>query len=340
MQGDAQALILKRRDENGEIEDQEVDIYKNYRLLSTVEGHTHMINDSDAKGDTSYAPLEDYEYSHSHPWVKNDDDSISIGEVHGHTHEVIVKLDTTGSPGGQEQEVSEMTKDVNKTDIGDLQVVKDELEVTKAKLDKALALADMNDETKTFYKNLPDSEKDGFISKSGNERAEMIQKAKEDDPIVYTGKDGTEYRKSDGEKMIALAKSRDKALNIAKAATERAESEVFTKRASELDSLPGNQETKIALLKAIDGIEDENIKKSCQEILDAGNSNLKKAFENMGVQGTGQFDESNPVNKLDALAKARASEKAIPLKRLIRTSWRLLKVRNFTQRLKFIVSNS
>lgn len=140
----------------------------------------------------------------------------------------------------------------------------------------------------------------------------MISKAKESDPVVYISKaDGTEYRKSDGEKMIALAKRADKSIAIAKAATETAEREAFTKRAKELGSLPGSEEVKTALLKAIDGIEDPEIQKSCQELLNAGNTSLKKAFERSGIQGDGPHDESNPVNKLDILAKNRANDKGI-----------------------------
>lgn len=285
-------------------------IYKNYRLLSVVSGHTHMINDSDSNGYTSYTHVDGDEYSHDHPWVKNDDGSISIGEVNGHTHEVIVKSVTTGSPGGQEQEVSEMTHDVKK-DTGELQVVEKKLEDTQAELKKAQALAEMNDVTKAFYKDLPDSEKAKFIAKSAEERAELIQRAKEDDPVVYKAKDGTEYRKSDDSRMVDLAKKADKALTIAKEATERAENEAFAKRAKDLSYLPGSKEVKVALLKAIDGIEDAELKKGASEILTAGNENLKKAFETLGTEGTGPHDETNPVNRLNALAKARADEKGI-----------------------------
>jgi hypothetical protein len=300
MQGDALQVIMKRRGPDDS--DEEVDIYKGYRLLSTIDGHTHMINDSDANGYTSYTSVEGDEYSHDHPWVKNDDGSLSIGVVNNHTHEVIIKSDN--------KEVTKMTEKV-KTDPGDLQVVNKKLEDTQTKLDKALALADMNDETKAFYKNLSDSEKVEFIAKSAEEKAEMIDKAKEADPVVYKAHDGTQYRKSDGERMVKLAKQADKALTIAKAATDQAETETFTKAADKLGCLPGTQEAKIVLLKAIDGIEDEAIRKAANEILTAGNANLKDAFARAGVEGNGPHEESGPVNKLDALAKAHANAKSI-----------------------------
>lgn len=201
--------------------------------------------------------------------------------------------------------------DVKKTDTGDLQVVQKKLEGTQADLTKALALAEMDDVTKAFYKNLSDSEKDAFIVKSAEEKAGMISKAKESDPITYTGNDGMEYRKSDGEKMINLAKRADKSLAIAKAATEKAETEAFEKGAKDLGFLPGSNETKVAILKAVDGIEDADLKKKALELLNAGNMNLKKAFETQGVQGDGPHDETNPVNKLDVLAKKHAADKGI-----------------------------
>ncbi|RLI60371.1 MAG: hypothetical protein DRO67_09180 [Candidatus Asgardarchaeum californiense] len=292
MQEDAVNVIMKRRDDNDK------EIYKNYRLLSVSEGHTHMINDSDASGSSSYEG--DNDARHSHPFVRNDDNSLSIGMVDGHTHEVIIKLNI------DDKEVSKMDPK-KKTEGGDdaVEKIQKSLDESNVKLEKAIALSEMNDVTKDFYKNLPETEQVEFLKKSTEEKDEAIRKAKEGDPVVFKANDGTEYRKSCDPQLIHLAKKADQAFAAAKKATDDAANQTFEKKADELNYLPGDKVTKVAVLKAINTIEDPDIKKNAIEMLKAGNMNLAKAFEVSGVEGGGLDDSANPEHKLDALAKVR-----------------------------------
>ena len=63
---------------------------KRLRLTSAEDGHSHLVDDSLEGGTTSYDKAEGEEYGHTHPWVRNDDGTITIGESSGHGHEVMM----------------------------------------------------------------------------------------------------------------------------------------------------------------------------------------------------------------------------------------------------------
>lgn len=64
------------------------------KMTTSFAGHQHLIDLDPQYGDrysgsTSWATAEGSEQSHDHPWVRNPDGSITIGESAGHTHEII-----------------------------------------------------------------------------------------------------------------------------------------------------------------------------------------------------------------------------------------------------------
>lgn len=63
---------------------------KRLRLTSAEDGHSHLVDDSLEGGTTSYDKAEGEDYGHSHPWVRNDDGTITIGESAGHGHDVLL----------------------------------------------------------------------------------------------------------------------------------------------------------------------------------------------------------------------------------------------------------
>lgn len=64
-------------------------VEKSMRMLSDVDGHTHLLDDTSMDCHTSYEKSPEDEYGHSHPWIKNMDGSIVIGMSDGHTHELL-----------------------------------------------------------------------------------------------------------------------------------------------------------------------------------------------------------------------------------------------------------
>lgn len=317
-QGGARMAIMKRDSEGGnKMTKQEADVLKRLRLTSSVDGHSHLINDTEEGGETSWTKAEGAEYGHSHPWVKNDDGSISLGEADGHTHDVLdttfksihseeseggtgdgTKINTAESLGSNTKE-SPMTEKVAAENAAEIEALKSDLAVAKA-------YGSLTDAEKAHYNSLTDEDQKSFLSKSADQRKDDVAKAASSDPVVYKSVEGVEYRKSDDPRLVALAKSADEHSKIAKAEREQRENAEFAKRANEeLKHLPGEEASKVALLKAVDAITDSSIKTQVQEMLKANNDKMAKAFESLGSSaGEGKTSQ----DQLDALAKKYSAD--------------------------------
>lgn len=210
---------------------------------------------------------------------------------------------------GGKDEVQEITMP-NPNDAATLEAVEKKLNEAEAKLAKAEAFGKLTDVEKAHYASLDDSAKAEFLSKSDDQRKAVIAKAQEEDAVVYKSLSGDEYRKSDDERLVKMAKQADedrKALLKAQAAVKEAE---FQKRAADLQYLPGKSETHVAILKALDSIEDESIRKDALEVLKSKNQSNSQAFETNGHQivskAAGEADK-----ELEELAKKYAAEKGV-----------------------------
>ncbi|MEE8609006.1 MAG: hypothetical protein V3S55_15485 [Nitrospiraceae bacterium] len=176
-----------------------------------------------------------------------------------------------------------------------------------AQLDRANKVSELNDVEKAYLAKLDDAAKDTFLAKSAEDRAtevEAVVKAATDaDPIVYTTKGGIELRKSAGEVLIALAKSNDELVAANKVLVASSESASYEKRVAEdFAHIPGDTATRVAMLKAIDGIEDKDQREAALNALKAQNEAMSKAFDTLG--NTGSPVPGSASDELDKLAKA------------------------------------
>lgn len=319
-QGGARMAIMKRDGEGDtKMTKQETDVLKRLKLTSSVDGHSHLINDTEEGGETSWTKAEGAEYGHSHPWVKNDDGSITIGEAEGHTHDV---LDTTfksihseeseggtgdGTNSNTAESLGSNTKEspmTEKTAVAEIEALKSDLAVAKA-------YGSLTDAEKTYHASLSDDDKKSFLAKSADQRKDDIAKAASSDAVVYKSAEGVEYRKSDDPRLVALAKSADENSKIAKAEREQRENAEFAKRANEeLKHLPGEEAHKVALLKSVEGIADADTKAKVKEMLKANNDKMAKAFETKGSNG-GTAEGSTPQDQLDTLAKKYSTDNKV-----------------------------
>lgn len=306
-QDGARMTIMKRADE----------VIKGMRLTTSVEGHSHLIIETTAQGgETSWAKAEGSEYGHSHPWIRNDDGTITVGEAEGHTHELV---DTRFLPVDKTEESSNdavtktaeslgtTTKEstMNEEELKALvEKSAKELETLKSQLATAESFGKLSDAEKSFYDSLDEAQKAEFLVKSSEDRAAAVEAVKSSNPVVYKSIDGIEFRKSDDPRLVEMAKRSDaqsKELEIEKAKREDAE---FSKRAqTELTHLPGDEATKVAVLKAVDTIKDAATKTKALELLKANNAAMAKAFEK---KGTAEGADNSADAKLDALAKQHA----------------------------------
>jgi hypothetical protein len=331
----ATALILKRHDateKNLDEEDRGIVL-----LTSAVDGHTHavFVHPGMRGGETSFGSDPDKDSSHDHPWILDGTGRITIGENDGHDHTVdpqqIFEMIMNKDASVQKPVL------VSNTDLWDDYAIKFEHpdqedhmpapELTKeekavksaeeratsaeATAARATQVAELTDAQKAHFNDLDEDGQTAYLGKTATERQDVIDKAvakaADEDPVVYTDGSGREYRKSDDARLTAMAKERDedrKELVKSRVATEQAG---FEKRAeSELPDLPGDLPVRAAIVKAIDGIEDEDTRKAAHESVQAGNKAIKAAFSTVGARAANE--SVGAESELDELAKAYAKE--------------------------------
>lgn len=317
----ALAVLMKRDDDPAA----PTELRKRMRLTTATDGHSHLIDDSaESGGYTQYGNVggpDGYAY-HSHPWVKDDKGNIVIGMAAGHTHddsdltaEVVEKNDNgkktivvlVGNEYTRTQKSEPESPDMDK---------EQEIAGLKKSLERATSIIALNSAQRQYFDALPAADQDGFLGKSSEARDREISLAKAADPVVYTTTAGVELRKSAGDFAIAQAKRADEL--DAELIKSRAETETatFAKRAAdELGNLPGDEASKVAVLKAVAGIKDEAARTAATALLKAGNDAMKGVFTTVGDTTADPPETTQPniakadaTSKLDALAKKYAAD--------------------------------
>ncbi len=327
-QSPALATIMKRNDDT---------IEKRYLLSSDNDGHSHLLymdkwEAVNKGGETSWTG------SHYHPFVINDDGSITIGMADNHTHEVSAVVEDIFKNGLNEEQAKAVlalakssfdkpntagiggSKTVHKEEINmpdinkaDYDKALDEIATLKKSLATAVAMGTMNDAQKAHCSTLNGAPQEAFLAKSCLERSNELEAILKADEVIFKSEtDGTEYRKSDDPRLIAMAKRIDNDA-ISKAKSDAIATKLrFEKRADdELSNLPGTVETRAAMLKAIDGIEDTEIKKAIGETLKACDSGLSTSFRTLGHEVTPKITKA--ADSLDSLAKSYATEHSVSI---------------------------
>lgn len=195
---------------------------------------------------------------------------------------------------------------------GDENAQAEELAKAQAEATKFKALAEMTDAQKAHYEKLDDEGKQAFIAKSADDRQKdvdaAVAKADEDDPVVYKSDKGVEFRKSDDPRLVEMAKQADEDRKARVAAEKRVAEQDLRKRAEdEFAHLPGTVEHRMELIKAAEGIEDEDARKGAIAALKAQNDSMATAFKTAGVGGVSP-EAGSSENELDTLAKKYQEE--------------------------------
>lgn len=194
-----------------------------------------------------------------------------------------------------------------------------------AKMQRELAILKLAPEAKSFFDTLDEAGQTAFLAKSADDQKADIAKANETDPVVYTTKDGTAIRKSDGAATLALAKNNDRqAEELAKLRGDLSGSTI-EKRAGE--EYPNVAKTvAVDMLKSAAQLGEDTeagkaILKSLKTMNDGGGRLFKSLGTNEGGEGTGgdlkkartDFDAKvseiasrDKISKSDATPKARA----------------------------------
>lgn len=205
------------------------------------------------------------------------------------------------------KEETKMSKNTEPT----VETLTEELTAVNDKLAKAEAFGKLTDAEKAHFETLNESDQEGFLKMDEGARANVIEKTKAEDPVVYTSHEGEEFHKSDDPRLVRMAKQADEDRKARLEEMAKRETMEFTKRADdELSHLPGETNAKVALLKAIAGIEDEGHVKTINELLKAADDNLAKSFE---TQGTTTPAIGSAEEQLDNLAKSYAETKEVSI---------------------------
>ena len=308
-------------------------------MLAMNAGHTHtveqdalqtaMLTRAGINKEDDEQPVTKDEPEAAEPVQDDVDKQIPEGaQVSSFTIEdlmsAIKDVQTTGSESGQVEKtdtVSESVEDSQTTqeqipmaetppieiqdDIGEVVKLKDELEYTRA-------VVELEKGHRDFYDALPVDERRSFAKMIRSDRERRILASREADPVVYRTDDGIEIRKSAGETVTALAKSNDEARRENRELRDAREHDVLEKRAdNELRHLSGELETRVALLKAIDGIEDENIRGQVMATVKSNDAGVSAVFKTYGHRGSASNDDDSAEEKLNKFVKKMAADKGI-----------------------------
>lgn len=213
------------------------------------------------------------------------------------------------------EEIEKMTKRDDKP-AGDADV-KEQLDAALAKqaeteveLKTTKKFADMTDIQKDHYNDLDPEAAVEFIDLSSEDKDAVLKNIADADKVIYKALDGSEYRTSDDVRLVKMAKDRDVDAKTLAKMKKDAEDKTYAKRAAdELPHLPGTEESKIATLKALDKIEDEDTRAAALEGIHASNAQMAKAFETQGT--TTNPSVQSAEQELDELVKRHAKEQDV-----------------------------
>lgn len=319
----------------------ETSVEKRTVLASMEALHTHaIVIDDYAKlnkgGNTSWAGSEGNQ--HTHDFVIDDNGIVTIGANEGHLHFVEKTVEQITKSGLTDEQITdlglvvEFQKDKSTANKGGkqsgneetimtdeqkaaLKKAQDELATNKTALALAVLLGSMNDAQKAHHASLDADGQTAFLAKSVEDREAIvtaIAKAAEDDNAeVYKAHDGTVFTKKDDPRLVKMAKDGDiMAAKLAKSADLVADGEV-AKRATDLfKNLSGDASAQTALLKSVDGIKDEEVRKSVMAILAKSDAGIAALTTEHGTQDLGVIkgDAVAADAKLSTLAKKYVQE--------------------------------
>lgn len=283
-------------------------------ITEPTEGHTHLVDLGMRAGETTFTRTEDGEDTHSHPYFVNPDGTVQLGLAAGHTHQV----DASQVQVIANEQLDQLLE-INKHT--ETEMTEDEIKDLQKRADRAEAINKLNTGERAHFDQLDADGADEFLAKSADERADLLAKQADEDPVVYKSDAGEEFRKSDGARLIEMAKREDKRerdLRKERAVNKQRE---FEKRAEdELKFFPGEVKVRAAILKSIDAIEDEELRSEALAALKAKSTELGKNFTTVGSSDAGSLEKAEGAQsrkaaeaEIEKMARDMISKSAEPL---------------------------
>lgn len=235
-------------------------------------------------------------------------------------------------------------KDTNFTqeqlDAAIAKAVEEAMSKGQPEVERLTKIAAMTAVEKGHYDILKGDDQTAFLNATSEERGKIIEKSKKTDE-TFTTPDGVIVSKAEvGDVAYAVLKSQQASIARAQqeAAMEKAkreESELIHKAESTYANLPGEPSTKAAILKSLETIKDESVRKSAEELLSAANvafgqlfqavstpessvSNLQIVKSNVGFSKSADDAALELDQKADTLVAKEGISKAEAYSRLLR----------------------
>lgn len=209
----------------------------------------------------------------------------------------------------------------------------EDLSVLKAQVERLTKVNALPADHRAHFDTLDKAKQDLFLQMTDDARKHEVTKAKaaaeQGDQVVFVAKSGKVFRASDDPEVVKAFKEREelegkveKLSGDVADINKQLEDQKLTKQAEDtLGHLPGTIETKKAMLKAVNAIEDKTQREEALKALTAGDKAIKAAFDSVGSEdptitkaradAKGEFakkvDEAMAAN--DKLTKSKAMEK-------------------------------
>jgi hypothetical protein len=325
-QSDAKALIMKRDDYKGDKKKKKKEsdaeaVAKGHGVMTVADktGHAHTLSfyAGESLGETSYNKAKNDEYGHEHPFTIING-VVTIGETQGHTHEVN-QADVTSvlgnmlnaqSLGKKEEDFMSGNKLQDSADTS-VETLKADLEKVTKELELAKSISNMTDAQKAHYATLSADSKVEFLTKSSTEKDAAVTLAKYDD-TYYKSADGVVYTKAQKAEADLAKKVDEMAAKLAKDEADKFDLHMQKRAESELEHMAGSIQVRAALLKAVEGIADAELRKGAIESLRAKATTFAEVSKSKGTEEVKKVhDVQDAVAKLDSLAKSHAADKGM-----------------------------
>jgi hypothetical protein len=331
----------------------EHDLAKACKLTSAEKGHQHVVwLDDLGKGDhhtTTYDYSAGAEDSHNHRIVV-EGNKVVLSMNAGHTHELElprgwrpraaepvaadaapgVSVVVMNAPPSTEKQHGDLTSPITTASVSsstnhqEPQMTPEQIADLNARLERATKMAELTDSQKLYFGKLAPADQSAFLAKSAADRSKEVETA-----VVHKGEDGTLYFTTDDPRLVSLVKTNE---SLAKAATtanqHRLDAEAVVVAKSHLGNCSGTDDVKLAVVKALNTIGDETVRKAAFELLkaaDAAVNNLGKSAGHNVVGNTPSNAESAFYEKRDTFAKASNlplgtdAEKAVATRKFMQT---------------------
>lgn len=182
---------------------------------------------------------------------------------------------------------------------------------------RAEAIVGLSKGHREYFDTLDTAGQDSFLAKSDTERSAAVANALDTNPIVFKSAKGVEYRKNDDPRLVEQAREIDEqSRELAKANAIARHSALEKRATSDLSHLAGTVETRVALLKAVDSIEDQASRDAVMEVLKSKNASNRTLFKAKGSSGGADDDNDGDApagDALDQLAQKYAKEKGVDI---------------------------